>query len=41
MSMKRRDKKGRILRDGETQCKDGRYRFTFYENGRLMLYTFS
>ncbi|MCM1252404.1 MAG: site-specific integrase [Clostridium sp.] len=34
MSMKRRDKKGRILRDGETQCKDGRYRFTFYENGR-------
>lgn len=34
MSVKRRDKKHRILRDGETQCKDGRYRFTFYENGK-------
>ena len=34
MSVKRRDKKNRILRDGETQCKDGRYRFTFYDNGK-------
>lgn len=34
MSVKRRDKKNRILRDGETQCKDGKYRFTFYENGK-------
>ena len=34
MSAKRKDKKGRILRDGETQCKDGRYRFSYYENGK-------
>lgn len=34
MSVKRRDKKNRILRDGETQCRDGRYRFTFYDNGK-------
>ena len=34
MSVKRKDKKNRILKDGETQCKDGRYRFTFYENGK-------
>lgn len=31
MSEKRRDTKGRILRDRESQCKDGRYRYTFYE----------
>lgn len=34
MSVKRRDKKSRILGDGETQCKDSKYRFTFYENGK-------
>lgn len=34
MSVKRRDKKNRILKDGEIQCKDGKYRFTFYENGK-------
>lgn len=34
MSIKRRDHKNRILKDGENQCKDGRYRFTFYENGK-------
>lgn len=28
---KRRDNKGRILRSGESQCKDGRYRFTYRE----------
>lgn len=33
-SLKRRDNKGRILRIGESQSKDGRYRFTFYENGK-------
>lgn len=33
MSDKRRDSKGRILRDGESQRPDGRYRFSFYENG--------
>ena len=34
MSVKRKDKRGRILRDGETQCRDGRYRFSYYENGK-------
>lgn len=34
MSVKRRDKKNRILKDGETQCKDGKYRFTYYEHGK-------
>lgn len=32
MSVRRRDRKGRILRNGESQSKDGRYRFTYYEN---------
>ena len=32
--MKRRDDKNRVLRNGESQCKDGKYRFTFYENGK-------
>lgn len=35
MSVKRRDNKKRILRDRESQCKDGRYRYTFYDaNGK-------
>lgn len=34
MSAKRRDKKGRVLRSGEYQQKDGRYRFTYYVNGK-------
>lgn len=34
MSAKRRDNKKRILRDGEYQDKNGRYRFTFYEKGK-------
>lgn len=33
-NMKRRDNKNRILRVGESQGKDGKYRFTFYENGK-------
>ena len=33
MSIKRRDNRNRILRNGESQGKDGKYRFTFYENG--------
>ena len=33
-NVKRRDNKGRVLRNGESQCKNGRYRFTFYENGK-------
>lgn len=34
MSVKRRDKKGRILHDRESQSSDGRYRYTYYENGK-------
>lgn len=33
-NLKRRDNRNRILRVGESQSKDGRYRFTFYENGK-------
>lgn len=32
--MKRRDKKGRVLRTGESQQKDGRYRYTYYIKGK-------
>ena len=31
---KRRDTKGRVLRLGESQQKDGRYRYTYYINGK-------
>lgn len=31
---KRRDTKGRVLRPGESQQKDGRYRYTYYINGK-------
>ena len=31
---KRRDKRNRVLRSGESQSADGRYRFTYYENGK-------
>ena len=34
MSVKRRDSKNRILRDRESQMKDGRYCYTFYECGK-------
>lgn len=34
MNIKRRDNKNRILHTGESQSKDGKYRFTFYENGK-------
>ena len=30
----RRDHKNRLLREGESQCKDGRYRYTYYANGK-------
>ncbi|MCD7868414.1 MAG: site-specific integrase [Clostridiales bacterium] len=33
MSEKRRDKKRRILRNGETQLPDGRYRYSYYQDG--------
>ena len=31
MSVKRKDNKGRILRDGEIQKADGRYEFRYYD----------
>lgn len=31
-TLKRRDKKGRILQNGETQQKDGRYRYTYIDD---------
>ena len=34
MSEKRKDKRGRLLRNGETQDKTGEYRFSYYENGK-------
>ena len=34
MSQKRRDNKKRVLRDRESQCKDGRYRYSYLENGK-------
>lgn len=34
MKTERRDHKNRILREGESQNKDGRYRYTYYENGK-------
>lgn len=34
MSVKRRDNKNRILRDRESQEKNGRYCYTYYENGK-------
>ena len=40
MSAKRRDSRGRVLRDRESQCKDGRYRYTYMDNGkRVDLYS--
>ena len=34
MSEKRKDKRGRILRTGESQDKSGEYRFSYYEDGK-------
>lgn len=34
MDVKRRDNKGRILRDRESQRKDGKYRFSYIKNGK-------
>lgn len=33
-SIKRRDSKGRILRNGESQAPDGRYRYSYYVDGK-------
>lgn len=34
MKSGRKDHKNRILREGESQDKEGRYRYTYYENGK-------
>ena len=34
MKSGRRDNKNRVLREGESQDKEGRYRYTYYENGK-------
>lgn len=34
MTIKKKDNKNRILRERESQTKDGRYRYTYYENGK-------
>ncbi len=34
MKTERRDHRNRLLREGESQCKDDRYRYTYYENGK-------
>ena len=41
MAEKRRDKKGRILRDGEYQRQDGRYEFKYEDifEGRKSIYS--
>ena len=33
-NVKRKDKKGRVLRIGETQQADGRYRYSYTVNGK-------
>ena len=34
MKSGRRDRKNRLLREGESQNKDSRYRYSYYENGK-------
>lgn len=34
MSTKRHDYKNRVLRERESQSKDGRYRYSYYEGGK-------
>ena len=34
MKSGRKDHKNRLLREGESQNKDGRYRYSYYENGK-------
>lgn len=40
ISIKRKDSKGRILRDRESQAPDGRYRYSYYENGKKKSFYF-
>ena len=40
MSVKRRDSKNRVLRNGESQRKDGRYAYTYVDShGRLSVFS--
>ena len=41
MSEKRRDNRNRILREGEYQRKDGRYRFRYIDEDGKEKYVFS
>lgn len=41
MSVKRRDSKNRILHDGESQRKDGRYMYKYYDNSGKPRYIYS
>ena len=41
MSEKRRDSKNRILRDGETERPDGRYRFAYWDLNKQRKYVYS
>ena len=41
MSEKRRDKKKRILRNGESQRKDGRYAYKYYDNAGNVQFVYS
>lgn len=38
MSQKRRDNKKRVLRDRESQCKDGRYRYSYLKTGNERMF---
>ena len=37
MKSGRKDHKNRVLREGESQGKEGRYRYTYYENSYTVL----
>lgn len=41
MSEKRRDSKGRVLRNGESQRKDGRYAYVYVDNNGKQKFTYS
>ena len=38
MSEKRRDNKGRVLRNGESQRKDGRFMYKYTETWKMILF---
>ena len=41
MSEKRRDNKGRVLRNGESQRKDGRFMYKYTDNAGNIKYAYS